>query len=42
MQVVSLARALDKMFRPCDMDETLRAQTAEKGKDVLGSFITAP
>ena len=32
----------DKMFRPCDMDEALRAQTAEKWQDVLGPFITAP
>jgi len=32
----------DKMFRPCDMDESLRVQTAEKWKDVLGPFITAP
>jgi 4-hydroxy-3-polyprenylbenzoate decarboxylase len=32
----------DKMFRPCDMDESLRVQTAEKWRDVLGPVITAP
>jgi UbiD family decarboxylase len=32
----------DKMFKLSDIDETLRAQTAEKWEHVLGAVITAP